>query len=73
MTGRSTGHIPRRLLELGVLPGKLAARLEKAAGQRNVLVHMYLDVDPELVYRTVHDDLEVFREFASAVLRVLEA
>ena len=45
---------------------------EKAAGQRNILVHMYVEVDPELIYKTLQEDLDAFNEFAECVLRVLE-
>jgi uncharacterized protein YutE (UPF0331/DUF86 family) len=66
-------QIPRRLAEQGVVPEGVAVRLEKAAGQRNILVHMYLDVDPAIIFRTLHDDLGVFADFAAAVLRTLDA
>ncbi len=65
-------QIPHRLVQLNVLPPALADRLEKAAGQRNILVHMYVDVDAGMVHDTIKDDLDAFREFAECVLRVLE-
>jgi len=65
-------EIPQRLTRFGVLSTALAARLEKAAGQRNILVHMYVEVDPELIYETLQEDLDAFNEFAECVLRVLE-
>lgn len=65
-------EIPRRLADEGVIDRALADRLEEAAGQRNVLVHTYLEVDPELVYRTLAEDLDVFGAFAEAVLELLE-
>ena len=65
-------EIPKRLARDCALPGELAARLEKAAGQRNILVHMYVEVDPELIYKTLQEGLDAFNEFAEYVLRVLE-
>jgi len=61
-------QIPRGLAQLEVIPRGLAERLEKAAGQRNILVHMYLDVDAELVYETISHNLDAFSEFAECVL-----
>jgi uncharacterized protein YutE (UPF0331/DUF86 family) len=39
-------EIPKRLLEVGILSEQLADELALAAGIRNILVHMYLEVDP---------------------------
>lgn len=64
-------QIPDRLGREGILPEALALSLARAAGQRNILVHLYLEVDPELVYRALVDDLDVFEAFASHVLPLL--
>jgi uncharacterized protein YutE (UPF0331/DUF86 family) len=40
--------------------------LAAAAGQRNVLVHMYLDIDDREVFRAL-DRLDDLRSFAAAV------
>lgn len=66
-------QIPRGLEKLGVLPDALAGRLEQAAGQRNILVHMYLDVDPGLIHDTLKSDLDTFAEFAECVVKVLDS
>jgi hypothetical protein len=42
----SLREIPKRLLEVGILSEQLADELALAAGIRNILVHMYLEVDP---------------------------
>lgn len=57
--------------KLGVIDTDLAGRLGSAAGQRNILVHMYLEVDPALVWEALEkvDDLE---SFAAAVERYLQ-
>jgi uncharacterized protein YutE (UPF0331/DUF86 family) len=65
-------EIPERLVRLGVLPKPLAERLTRAAGQRNILVHLYLDVDPGRIHETLRHDLDAFSEFATHVLRLLE-
>lgn len=54
-----------RMGELGVLPADFARHLAPLAGFRNILVHDYLDVDWDEVYRTLHrlEELERFAEF----------
>ena len=50
--------------EAGLLPTDLAERLEDAAGQRNLLVHLYMDVIDERVFESLNslDDLRRFGE-----------
>lgn len=64
-------EIPKRLLDVGILSEQLADELARAAGMRNILVHMYLEVDPALVHDTVRNHLDVFRQFAERVLAEL--
>jgi uncharacterized protein YutE (UPF0331/DUF86 family) len=54
-----------RMGELGVLPADFARHLAPLAGFRNILVHEYLAVDWDEVYRALHNlkDLERFAEF----------
>lgn len=49
---------------LGVIDRELAERLRAAAGLRNVLVHMYLEVDATKVWEAIESlgDLEAFAE-----------
>lgn len=51
--------------ELGVLPAGFARHLVPLAGFRNILVHEYVAVDWDEVYRALHrlEDLERFAEF----------
>lgn len=60
-----------RLGSEGVIPSELAGRIAPMAGFRNVLEHMYMDLDVELLVAYAHRD-EDFREFAKAVLGWLE-
>jgi uncharacterized protein YutE (UPF0331/DUF86 family) len=53
----------------GILPADLAARLEKAAGMRNVLVHLYEEIDLTIVHHAVSRALDDF----SQLLAHLEA
>lgn len=54
------------LADLGIVESDLAGRLRLAAGLRNILVHAYLDVDPERVW-TYLSRLEDLERFASAI------
>lgn len=49
----------------------LADRLGAAAGTRNVLVHAYLEVDHDEIWKAL-DQLDDLRAFAAAALRAVE-
>ncbi|MBK8998781.1 MAG: DUF86 domain-containing protein [Myxococcales bacterium] len=57
----------RTLAERGVLPPDLAKKMEAWAGLRNVLVHMYLDVDHATIHQILTHDLDELEAFARAV------
>ncbi|MBI2864877.1 MAG: DUF86 domain-containing protein [Chloroflexi bacterium] len=54
-----------RLGELGVLPLAFARKLAPLAGFRNILVHEYIGIDWDEVYRNLHqlDDISRFSDF----------
>jgi uncharacterized protein YutE (UPF0331/DUF86 family) len=56
----------------GVLSAEIAKRLGSAARQRNLLVHLYMEIDDRAVFASLAflDDL---REFATIVGRLAEA
>jgi len=54
-----------------ILPMTFAEKLAPAAGFRNVLVHMYTDIDLEKLYSHLQndiDDLELFAEYIAKYL-----
>jgi len=53
------------LVELGVLDSEFASRFRAIASFRNVLVHGYLSVDPDLVARTVNQRLDDFDAYSA--------
>lgn len=61
------GDVFERLARGGGLERSLADRLKRAAGQRNLLVHAYLDLRPELVWEGIEaaDDLREFMSWAT--------
>lgn len=61
-----------RLHEMGVLSAGLARRLKGAVGFRNVAVHAYRSIDWQIVHSITHERLDDFRQFAQAVLDVLD-
>jgi uncharacterized protein YutE (UPF0331/DUF86 family) len=57
----------RLLGRAGVLPAELAGRLERMAGFRNVLVHMYQRVDLGIVRDVVENRLDDLLDFVAAI------
>lgn len=55
------------LREEGVVSAELSKRLEDWAGLRNVLVHLYLEVDHSRIWRFLTEELDDLEAFASAV------
>ena len=55
----------------GILPTDLAERLQRWMGFRNILVHLYLEVDHGIVYRAIRDQLEDLDQFAAAISRLI--
>lgn len=53
--------------EAGWLPRELAERLAPSAGLRNVLVHRYLDIDPEQVAAAAVQARSDYRQYVRAV------
>lgn len=49
--------------EHGLLPTDLAGRLARAAGLRNILVHLYEDIDYDIVATSIDPAIEDFGTF----------
>lgn len=60
------------LREEGVLSDDLAANMEDWAGLRNVLVHLYLEVDHERIWEIVTADLNQLEAFAAAIAKAAQ-
>ncbi len=61
------------LAEHGVIDAELAHRMGGWAGLRNVLVHLYLDVDHGLVHDAMTDELGDLSDYAGGLRRWLTA
>lgn len=66
---REVGKILR---EKGVVPPELGRELELMAGMRNVLVHLYWDIDYALLYQATTTRLNVFEETLKHLFRYLD-
>lgn len=62
----------RVLNEADILPDTLSRKMQQLAGLRNLLVHLYLEVDDELVYEGIRNELEDFAAFADHILAFLD-
>ena len=60
----------RILRDEGLLEPELARNMEGWAGLRNVLVHIYLEVDAEQIYLTLTEELGQLEEFTEALRRI---
>ena len=61
-----------RLARLNIIEDILADELRKAVGFRNIAVHNYEKVDWKIVHEICNTRLESFRQFASAISRLLD-
>ncbi len=52
-----------------VLDGESAHQMALWAGLRNVLVHLYVEVEPERLYQILQEDLDQLERFAAAISR----
>lgn len=58
--------------EKGVIQADLAERLADAARQRNLIVHLYLEIDDRAVFASL-DHLDDLREFAASLERLVHS
>lgn len=66
------GEVGKILREQGVVPPELGEQLRAMAGMRNVLVHLYWDVDYGLLYKTIVDELETFERCIERIFHYLD-
>jgi len=59
------------LSRTGLIPEELAADLSDLAGLRNVLVHIYWDLNLEEIYGILQNDLKTLKSFRDAVKALL--
>lgn len=65
-----SGTSKREIEALGqadIISADTQSKLEEAAGFRNVLAHRYGDVNHEVVYEVLHNDLQWFEQFQQEI------
>jgi uncharacterized protein YutE (UPF0331/DUF86 family) len=55
----------------GIVDEELGPRLQGWAGMRNVLVHAYLDIDHELTWQAITEELDDLRQLAAIAADLL--
>ncbi|MFH0732699.1 MAG: DUF86 domain-containing protein [Candidatus Omnitrophota bacterium] len=58
--------------EAGLISRKLADKLKGSAGMRNILVHEYMDIDDEKVYRAVALAIRGYKEYIKQAEKFVE-
>lgn len=58
--------------KLGVLDKELALAIAPSAGERNIIVHEYEEIDDVTVFESIDDTLKLYRKYVGAVLGYLE-
>lgn len=66
---REVGKILR---EEGIVPTDLGKQLEAMAGMRNVLVHLYWDINYALLYKTIVEEIDIFERGIKHIFRYLD-
>ena len=61
------------LSETGILPGAFAGTMQALAGLRNLLVHLYWEVDDRMIYEGIRAELQDFDTFTQHILHYLNA
>ncbi len=56
----------------GILPEKFARRFSEAAKLRNILVHMYTDIDPKQISQILEKNLDDFDKYARYIALYLD-
>jgi uncharacterized protein YutE (UPF0331/DUF86 family) len=60
------------LNEAGILPPELTQTMRELAGLRNLLVHVYWDVDDEMIYEGIRAELQDFEAFVAHIMTFLQ-
>ena len=59
------------LNEAGIIPDDFVQTLQAMAGFRNLLVHLYWEVDDEMIYDSLVTELDDFEAFIAHIMKFL--
>jgi uncharacterized protein YutE (UPF0331/DUF86 family) len=62
----------RVLNEAGILPDDLATTMQSLAGLRNLLIHVYWNVDDRMIHESLRSELGDFEAFVAQVMDFLD-
>jgi len=60
------------LNEAGIIPDDFVQTLQAMAGFRNLLVHLYWEVDDEMIYDSLDTELDDFETFIAHIMKFLQ-
>jgi uncharacterized protein YutE (UPF0331/DUF86 family) len=60
------------LTEAGILPRDFARTMRELAGLRNLLVHLYWDVDDKMIYEGIRSELDDFETFVGYIVHYMD-
>jgi len=66
-------EIIRKVREEGIIDENLEKKLQGIVGLRNIIVHMYADIDAEIIYDNLDDIIQTLREAAAKLLEYSKA
>ncbi len=79
IVARLTGRVPDEygqcfiiLRDMGYIDSDYAVKLKSMAGLRNILIHLYYEVDDRRVIKHLKEDLWVIEDFLNVVKRLIE-
>ena len=58
---------------LNIISSEIANQLVKAAGMRNILVHIYLNIEPEQVFFAIAKSLEIYPIYIHQITAYLDS
>lgn len=64
--------IGRILAENGVVPYEMGEKIVSLAGLRNILVHLYWQIDYEKIYEIITQEIHFFERYAQIILTYME-
>ena len=56
-----------------ILTSEVARELADAASMRNILVHLYLDINPEIVFNSIHKSIRYYPLYVSQIAEYLDS